>query len=150
MAPGLGTDVKAARHRRKEKLEHDSAITGWALSVSPEVRADVNARMIGEHRNAIEHLIVCLHTVPCPNEDATGMDKSELSDTFWNEYKEFNQKSGAFGYTNRWNSPDVRAGHSHTWHEKYDLPHTKVLGHVVYVPSLFKVYLNWTSGAQLG
>lgn len=130
VAPGLGADVKAAWHRRKEKLEHDYAITGWALCVSPEVRADVNARMTGDHRNAIERLVVRMHTVPCPNEDAIGMDESELIDTFWNEYKQFNQKSGAFGYANRWNSPDVRAGNSHTWHEKYSLPHTKVLGHV--------------------
>ncbi len=59
------------------------------------------------------------------------MDESELIDTFWNEYKEFNQKSGAFGYANRWNSLDVAAGNSHTLHEKYSLPHTKVLGFVV-------------------
>ena len=130
MAPGLGADVRAAWKRRKEKLQHDYAITGWALSVSPEVMADVNARMTGEHRNAIERLVVRLHSIPCPNEKAIGMSDSDLIDTFWNEQKEFSQKSGKFQYANRWNSPDVRAGKSHTWHEKYSLPHTKILGYV--------------------
>ena len=122
----------AAWHRHKEKCEHDYTITGWVLSVSPEVRVDVNTRMTGEHRNAIERLIVRLHSVPCPNEDAIGMDEAELLDTFWNEYKDFSQKSGAFGYANRWNSPDVASGNSHTWHEKYSLHHTKVLGFVAW------------------
>jgi len=49
LAPGLDADVKAAWHRRKEKLEHEYAITEWALNALPEVRADVNVRMTGEH-----------------------------------------------------------------------------------------------------
>jgi len=45
---GLGTDVKNVWRRRKEKLEHDYAITGWALSISPEVRTDINERLGGK------------------------------------------------------------------------------------------------------
>ena len=51
-----------------------------------------------------------------------------LTDTLWDEYEEFNTKTGKFSKNSRWNSPDVRAGNSHTWHKKYSLPHTKVLG----------------------
>ena len=69
----LGTDVKNAWRRRKEKLEHDYAITGWTLSISPEVRTDINERLGGKHRNAIECLVLRLHLVPCPNDDATEM-----------------------------------------------------------------------------
>ena len=64
--------MRATWKRRKKKVEHDYAITGWALSVSSEVMADVNTRMTCEHLNAIERLVVRLHSVPCPNEDAIG------------------------------------------------------------------------------
>jgi len=53
--------------KRKTRLEHECTIAGWALSVSPEVREDVNKRMTGEHRGAIESLLVKLHSLPCPN-----------------------------------------------------------------------------------
>jgi len=61
-----------------------------------EVRTDVNDRMAGKHRNATKRLVLRLHLVPCSNDDAAGMTDTQVIDTFWNEFKEFNQKSGAF------------------------------------------------------
>ena len=66
----------------------------------------------------LKRLVLRLHLVPCPNDDATEKNSAQIIDTFWNEYKEFNHKSGGFGYMNRWNSPDVHARKCHTWHEK--------------------------------
>ncbi len=54
-------------HRLKSKLEHNYAITGWALSVIPEVRDGVKKRMIGIHRDALEWVVIKLHMAPCPN-----------------------------------------------------------------------------------
>jgi len=45
---GLGQSVKAAWNERKGRLEHDNAIAGWAISIMPEIRIDVNERMTGE------------------------------------------------------------------------------------------------------
>ena len=69
---------------RKGKLEHDWAILGWVLSVDPEVRVDVYKRITGNHRDAVERLIVKLHTHPSPNpnRESQGMGNDELIRTF--------------------------------------------------------------------
>ena len=124
--------MKNAWNKRKTRLEHDNAIAGWAMSIMPEIRTDVNERMTGEHRNAIERVVLRLHSKPCPN-PTRGVDTwndSKIIDKFWDEYKCFNSKTDMFNNAGRWNSPDVRAGKSHTWHEKYSCPHTSVLGYV--------------------
>ena len=110
--------------KRKKRLEHEYDIAGWALSVSPEVREDVNMRMTSEHHDAIESLLVKLHVLPCPNPSpgVVEMSTGKLIDTFWDEYEEFNMKTGKFSKNSRWNSPDVRTSNSHTWHKKYSLP----------------------------
>jgi len=95
---GLGQSVKATWNKRKTRLEHDNAIAGWAMSIMPESRADLNERMTGEHRNAIEHVVLCLRAEPCPN-PTRGVDKgsdSKIIDKFWDEYKCFNSKTDMF------------------------------------------------------
>ena len=54
--------MKNAWNKRKTRLEHDNAIAGWAMSIMPEIRTDVNERMTGEHRNAIERVVLRLHS----------------------------------------------------------------------------------------
>ena len=63
----MGDMVLCAWNARKGKLEHDFAILGWVLSVDPRVRDDVRVRMRGDHRDAVNRLIVKLHVAPCPN-----------------------------------------------------------------------------------
>ena len=115
---------------RKGKLEHDWAILGWVLSVDPEVRVDVRERITGDHRDAVERLIVKLHTHPSPkpNRESQGMGDDKLIRTFWNEYKDFDMKRGKFDQPKWWNSPDCRGGRSYAWHEMLPLPRTVVLG----------------------
>ncbi len=45
--------VSKAWNEPSKKLDHDWAITGWALSVMPEVYKDARERLTGHHRNAI-------------------------------------------------------------------------------------------------
>ena len=66
--------MKAAWNERNARLEHDNAIAGWAMSIMPKIRADVNKRMTGEHRNAIERVVLHLHAKSCPN-PTKGVDK---------------------------------------------------------------------------
>ena len=77
--------MKNAWNKRKTRLEHDNAIAGWAISIMPEIRADVNERMTGEHRNTIERVVLRLHSKPCPN-PTRGVDTwndSKIIDKFW-------------------------------------------------------------------
>lgn len=125
----LGDQVASLWNKRKERLENDYAFAGWGCCVMPEVMADCALRMKGEHRDAIERVVIKLHTIPCPNENVKGMTMPEIVDTFWNEFKDFHNKTGPWR-KERWNSPDARMGKSYSWHEKYSLPYTKVFGFV--------------------
>ena len=53
--------------KRKNKIEHDYAIAGWAFCVMSDVRKDVAARLTGTHRDAIAEVMRRLHCTPCPN-----------------------------------------------------------------------------------
>ena len=120
----ISTQVVAAWEKRKKPVNSDFAILGWMLCVKEEVMDDVRERMTGEHRDAAERVITKLfaHDVD--------VDINEKIDTFWNEHKDFCNKSGVFKKMNRWNVQDVKRGKSHLWHEKYSLPYTDVLGFV--------------------
>ena len=117
---------------RKCKLDHDYSITGWVLCVMPEVRADVENRMDGVHRDAVEQVVERLYLPLCPNKrvntDVT--TPADIVDLFWAEYKEFTMKTGHYAKPGKWLTDDVRKGRSHSWHEKYSFHHTTILGFV--------------------
>ncbi len=52
--------------KRKPQLEHDYAVTGWALSVLPEIQFHVASELTGEHHLMIERVVEWLHHPPCP------------------------------------------------------------------------------------
>jgi len=128
----FGRTVLAHWNRRRKKIEHEYAIAGWALSVVGEVRIDVCERMRGEHRDAIERVIRRLHVAPCANShpDIVRMTEAEIIDTFWNEFKAFQNKDRPYHEAHKWAVPDIIAGTSYLWHEKYSIPYTTVLGYV--------------------
>ena len=96
----------------------------------PEVREDVNLRMTGEHRDAVERVITKLHSIPNPNRKVEGKEIGEIIDMFWDEFKSFQTMQPPFHQPHRWNSQDATKGRSWMWHEKYSLPYTSVLGFV--------------------
>jgi hypothetical protein len=75
----------------KQRIEHEYSIATWALCVMGSVWTDVRDRLIGEHRDAIKKVVTCLHVPPCPNRNPTvlTMLPYEIIDTFWNEFKAF-------------------------------------------------------------
>ena len=75
---------------RKEKIEHNFAITAWSLCVMKEVREDVSARMNGSHREAIEHVIRKLYF-----DDTRDMDV--VINEFCKGFKHWQQKSVKYG-----------------------------------------------------
>jgi hypothetical protein len=129
---GLGGLVEMAWLNRKPKLENDYSIAAWALSVMPEVYDDCTSRLTGDKRNAIERVVRKLFKEPFTNNipSVQGMSEEEIVDTFWDEFKAFRNKTAPFDKEHRWNAIGARQGKSHLWHEKYSMPHTKVVGHV--------------------
>ena len=87
----------------------------------PEVRKDVATRLTGTHRDAIPN------THPL---DIARMTPTDIIDTFWNEFKSFQQCTHPFAEPSRWTTVDVTQGNLFLWHEKYSLPYTIVLGFV--------------------
>ena len=132
MDVSMGLEVLSHWDKRKVRLEHEYAITGWALSVMAEVREDVKQRMSGIHRDAIEKVVKRLHHPPCPNKNfpSASMNVSQIVDLFWDEFKAFQNMTEPYHIPSRWGTPDVAQGRSYLWHEKYSLPYTKVLGFV--------------------
>ena len=100
--------------------------------VAPEVRQHVSSNMTAEHRDAIECIVCCLHTVPCPNKDPKVVDEDteEMNDLFGVEFTCFEKKTKPFDNIARWNTSNAVQGKSYLWHEKYSLPYTSVLGFV--------------------
>jgi hypothetical protein len=122
-------------NHRKGKLEHEYAVTAWALCVMEDVRQDVCQRLNdegGKYHVAIERVVKRLHQLPCANThpDVPMMTEGEITDNFWNEFRAFRNKTEPFHQPARWSTSDVINGRSHIWHEKYSLPYTKVLGYV--------------------
>ena len=103
--------------KRKNKIEHEYAIAGWALCVMPEVRKDVAARLTGTHRDAVAEVVRRLHLTPCPNThpDIARMTPADILDTLWNEFKSFQQCTHPFVKPSRWATVDVTQGNSFLW-----------------------------------
>jgi hypothetical protein len=96
------------------------------------VRTDVRNRLTGEHHDAIEKVVTRLHVPPCPNPNPTvqTMLPHKIIDTFWNEFKAFQNRTQPYHEMSGWASSDYITGKSFLWHEKYSLPYTFVLGFV--------------------
>ena len=104
--PSLGGQVKKLWNNRKKRLEHDDAITAWALCVMPEVRQDVADRMTGEHNDAMARVVRRLHNHPNPNpnSEVQGWSPERIVETFFTELKMFSRKLGHYADESRWSS----------------------------------------------
>jgi len=98
------------------------------------VRTDVRERLSDVYRDAIAEVVTHLHLAPCPNPNPTvhNMMPHEIIviDTFWNEFKAFQNCIQLYHDMSRWASSDCVSGKSYLWHKKYSLPYTVVLGFV--------------------
>ena len=123
----IGSEIVNIWNKRKEKVESDYSIMGWALCVLPDVQKDVDNRLnssLGVLRKKMENVIVRYF------KSDVDKDTGEMIDIFWNEFKEFKNRTGPFSQESIWNVKDVREGNSHLWDEKYSYPYTIVLGKI--------------------
>ncbi len=130
----LGDAVCFAWYKRKNRLEHGYAVTAWALSLHPDIRADCMERLSidnGDLRRQMDEVVAKLHYPPCPNKKVVNKTVDEIIDIFWKEFKHFTNRTGPYSYrSSRFDNADALSGRSHLWHEMYSLPFTEVLGFV--------------------
>ncbi len=115
-------------------MEHAYAVTAWALSLLPDIRADCMERLStdkGDLRRSIDEVISRLHHPPCPNKKVASKSIDEIIDIFWKEFKHFTYRTGPYSYrSGRFENDDALSGRSYLWHEMHSLPFTEVLGFV--------------------
>ncbi len=127
----LSCVVKQSWMKRKHLLEHDFAVTSWALSILPEIQDDVRLNLDCDKRMAIERVTVKLHVAPNSNSKIVNDKIDVVIDTFWKEFGHFQNKTGVYGMCpGSFLLPDALNGNSYLWHEPYLLPYTSVLGFV--------------------
>ncbi len=78
--------VKQSWMKKKQLLEHDFSIAGWALSILSEIRDDVRLNLDGDKWIDIEGVIAKLHVAPNPNSDFSNDKIVMIIDTFWKEF----------------------------------------------------------------
>ena len=116
----LGSKILFEWERRKVKLDHDYAIIGWDLSVMPEVRANVEERLNGDHSDAIKCVVSKLHEPPCPKKiKIQGKTMVEILHMLWLEFKHLQKKTGPLDKQPIWLTSAALTGSSHIWHELY-------------------------------
>jgi hypothetical protein len=110
----------------------NTAGTHNLVCVMGSVWTDVRDQLTGEHHDAIEKVVTCLYVPPCPNPNPTvlTMLSDEIIDTFWNEFKAFQNCTKPYHDMSRWAISDCVSGKSYLGHEKYSHPYTVVLGYV--------------------
>jgi hypothetical protein len=59
------------------------------------------------------------------------MSLPNIIDTFWNEFKAFQNCTHPYHKPSRWATYHITKGNSYLWHVKYSIPYTSVLGFVV-------------------
>jgi hypothetical protein len=120
-------------NKRKQRIEHEYAIAGWALCVMEDVQKDVQEQLMGTHHDAIDKVVSRLHMLLCPNINpaVSSMSLPNIIDTFWNEFKAFQNFTHPYHELSGWATYNATKGHSYLWHEKYSIPYTSALGFVV-------------------
>ncbi len=101
-------------NKLKPRIEHEYSITAWALCLMGSVRNNVRDRLTGHHRDAIEKVVSHLHVPPCPNTHPAilTMLPHKIIDTFWNEFKAFQNCTNLFHKMSHWASSDCVSGKS--------------------------------------
>lgn len=127
---GIYKSIMDAISHRTPKMEHDFALTAWACSIRPDIMADAKSRLDGNGsaRTAIER---CIRKLLSNDVDAVvDGEVDQKIDTFWDELKHFQNRTGVFNRPNWFNSLDCISGHSAKWHEKYSRHYTTVFGYI--------------------
>ncbi len=87
----LSSMIKQSWMKRTQLLDHDFAITGWALSILPEICDDVRLNFCDDKRMAIEQFIAKFHVAPNPKFNVVNNEIDMIIDIFWKENWKFSE-----------------------------------------------------------
>ncbi len=82
-------------------MEHAYAVTVWALSILPDIKADYMECLStdnGDLRKLIDEVVSRFHHPPCPNKKVASKSIDEIIDIFWKEFKHFTYRTGPYSY----------------------------------------------------
>ncbi len=87
----------------------------------------------GTHRDAIVKVVSWLYMQPCPttNPAVASLSLPNIIDTFWDEFKAFQNCTHPYHEPSCWATYNATKGISYLWHEKYSIPYMSVLGFVM-------------------
>jgi hypothetical protein len=104
--------LPTAWNKCKQHIEHEYTIAGWALCVMEDVQKDVQEQLTGMHSDAIEMVVSRLHLLPClsTNPAVSSMSLPNIIDTFWYEFKAFQNCTHPYHEPSRWATFDVTKG----------------------------------------
>jgi hypothetical protein len=90
-------------------------------------REDVQERLTGTH---CKKVVSRLHMPPCPttNQTVSPLSMPNIVDTFWNEFKAFQNCTHPYHEPSCWATYNATKGDSYLWQEKYSISYTLVLG----------------------
>ena len=106
-AQHITTQIATVWRKRKPIFNSNYAITGWILATNSQVREDVLTRMNGSHHDSVEYVSKKLYA------HDIDINIGKINDTFWDEFKQFQNKTGSFKVASRWNTTDAVNGNSH-------------------------------------
>ena len=109
---GLGLRVERRWKHCRDHLVSDFCIAGWMLCPIAEGREDAK-KHTGEDRNRMEQLLKKLYA---PNQEASSDEVANLLNRFWEEYVDFQNKTGPYASCPHiWhpNNADIMNGVSH-------------------------------------
>ena len=100
-------------NERDKNINSDYAMTGWMLLTTPHIREDVFKNPKVKHYIQVNNVIKTLYA------GSSEKEFYETLDTFWSEYKKFNNNNDPFESNEFiWSSKYIRDGNSHMWHQK--------------------------------
>ncbi len=112
----------------RPKLIHDYSLVGYLLSPNSTIMAHAVEHKTINHDQADERLITKLILNPTLVGTKRNNERTNLIDTFMEEYGDFTNKRGMFARDNIWIMAADENAKAYQWHYKYSLPTTKVLG----------------------
>ncbi len=117
----LGQAIQDSWTKRKSWLKHKYAVTGWALSVLTEILSNFASVLTGEHHLMMER-VVERQVPPCPNDQVSRLDMTNIIDFFWQEFKTWQNMTGSYAvFHGQFSIADALEGRTHIWHETWNI-----------------------------
>ena len=84
----LFAEIVGIWQKQYKLLASDYAVTGWLLSVRPDIKSDASSNVKSHHKECVDHVIEKLYF------NKTMEEQMEIKNTFWKEWNQFRYQMG--------------------------------------------------------